>query len=70
MTVFKNKYFKGVLLILVMVLFGFTFLTIAYSYFNTSEINLLITGCYEIGGEVILEIHNNFTTEYSFECKR
>lgn len=70
MTVFKNKYFTGVLLILVMVLFGFAFLTIAYSYFNTSEINLLITGCYEIDGEVILEIHNNFTSEYSFECKR
>ena len=70
MTVFKNKHFTGVLLILVMVLFGVAFLTISSSYFNTSEINLLITGCYEIGGEVILEIHNNLTSEYSFECKR
>ncbi len=70
MTVFKNKHFKGALLILVMALFGVAFLTITYSYFNTAEINLAITGCYEIGGKVILEIHNNFTSEYSFECKK
>ncbi|WP_277586600.1 hypothetical protein [Psychrobacillus antarcticus] len=70
MTVFKNKHFIGVLLILAMALFGVAFLTIAYSYFNTSEISLLTTGCYEVGGEVILEIHNNFTSAYSFECKR
>lgn len=70
MTVFQNKHFIRVLLILVMALFGVAFLTITYSYFNTTEINLAITGCYEIGGKVILEIHNNFTSEYSFECKK
>ena len=70
MTVFKNKHLTGVILILVMALFGVAFLTIASSYFNTSEINLASTRCYEIGGEVILEIHNNFTSEYSFKCKR
>ena len=70
MTVFKNKHFTGILMILVFALFGFNFLTIASSYFNTSEINLASTRCYETGGKVILEIHNNFTSEYSFECKR
>ncbi|EPD52115.1 hypothetical protein MHH33_13240 [Paenisporosarcina sp. FSL H8-0542] len=70
MTVFKNRHFTGGLLILVLALFGFAFLTISSSYFNTSEINLASTRCYEIGGEVILEIHNNFTSEYSFECKK
>ena len=69
MTVLKNKHFTGVLLILVMALLGVAFLMITYSYFNTKEINLLITGCYENGGEAILEIHNNLTSNYSFECK-
>lgn len=70
MTVFKRKHFSRVLLILVLALFGVTILTIASSYFNTSEINLASTRCYEMGGEVILEIHNNFTSEYSFKCKK
>ena len=66
---FKSKYFKSILSILVIALFGVSLLTHAYSYFNTKEINLISTQCYEIGGEAILEIHNNITSEYSFECK-
>ena len=70
LTVLKNKYFTGVLWILLLALFGVAFLTITSSYYNTAEINLAITGCNEIGGKVILEIHNNFTSEYSFECEK
>ncbi|MGE7093645.1 hypothetical protein ACQKII_19745 [Lysinibacillus sp. NPDC048646] len=70
MTIFRNKYFGEVLWILVIALFGVAFLTISTSYFNTKQINLVSTRCYELGGEVILEIHNNFTSEYSFECKK
>ncbi|MGN4127782.1 hypothetical protein ACMGD3_22685 [Lysinibacillus sphaericus] len=70
MTIFRKKYFAGVLWILVIALFGVAFLTISSSYFNTKQINFASTRCYEMGGEVILEIHNNFTSEYSFECKK
>ncbi|RRN67894.1 hypothetical protein EI200_21055 [Peribacillus simplex] len=70
MTILKNKHFTGVLWILVIALFGVAFLTSASSFFNTKEINLASTRCSEIGGEVILEIHNNLTSEYSFECKK
>ncbi|MFE0506806.1 hypothetical protein ACWF7H_17840 [Peribacillus butanolivorans] len=70
MIIFKNKHFTGVLWILVIAFFGVAYLTIESSYFNTKEINLASTRCYEIGGEVILEIHNNLTSEYSIECKK
>ncbi|MEI4769984.1 hypothetical protein WAX74_10060 [Psychrobacillus sp. FJAT-51614] len=56
--------------ILVIALFGVIFTTIAISYFNTKEINLASIRCHEIGGKVILEIHNSLTSEYSFECKK
>lgn len=69
MSIFKKKDLKGVLWLFIIALFGVSFITHTYSYFNTKEINLLITGCYENGGEVILEIHNNLTSNYSFECK-
>lgn len=67
--IFRNKNFKAVLWLFVIALFIVSFLTHSSSYFNTKEINLLSTGCYEIGGEAILEIHNNLTSIYSFECK-
>ena len=70
MTIYKNKYFTGVLWILVIVLFGVSFLTHAYSYFNTKELNIFSTLCYENRGEVILEIHNNLTGDYSFVCEK
>ena len=66
----KNQRLIGGLLILFIALFAVAFLTIASSYFNTTEINLAITHCYENKGEVVLEIHNNFTHAYSFECIR
>ncbi len=70
MTVLKNKYITGALLILFTALLVVAFLMITDSYFNTKEINLLVTGCYESGGEIILEIQNNLTSNYSFECKQ
>jgi len=69
MSIFKKKELKVFLWPFIIALFGVSFITHTYSYFNTEEINLLITGCYENGGEVILEIHNNFTSSYSFECR-
>lgn len=70
MSIFETKHFTGVLWVLVIALLGVAFLMIESSYFHTKEINNASTRCYEVGGKVILEIHNNFTTEYSFECKR
>lgn len=64
-----SRRFVGVLWIIIITILTVAFLTIASSYFNTKEINLASTLCYEVGGEVILEIHNNFTSAYSFECK-
>lgn len=67
--IFKNQYVIVILSIIVTLLLVVSFLIISTSYFNTSEINLFTSQCYENGGEVILEIHNDFTSEYSFECK-
>ncbi|KAA0965391.1 hypothetical protein FQ087_03530 [Sporosarcina sp. ANT_H38] len=69
MELIKNKYFIGVSWILAIFLLVVSFLVISISYFNTKEIRLLTSGCYENSGEVIIEIHNNLTNEYSFECK-
>lgn len=44
-------------------------LVLSTSYFNSKEIQLLTAGCSEQGGETVLEIHNPFTTAYSFECR-
>lgn len=70
MNIPKQSRFTGIVWILVIAIFGGAFLMIASSYFNTAEINLLSTRCYEVGGEVVLKIYNNFTSEYSFECKK
>ena len=59
----------GISSILVTLLLVASFFTIATSYFNTKEINTLSSQCYENDGEIILEIHNNLTSKYSFECK-
>ena len=69
LNIFKNKHFIGISSILVILFLVASFLTIATSYFNTKEISTLSSHCYENGGEVIVEIHNNLTNEYSFECK-
>ena len=69
MSVLKSKHFVGVLWILATFLLVAFFLVISISYFNTKEINAFTSGCYENGGEVILEIHDNITSKYSFECK-
>ncbi|MGE7837089.1 hypothetical protein ACQKND_05650 [Viridibacillus arvi] len=69
-TILKNKYFTGVLWIIVIALFGVSFLIHIYSYFNTKEINSASSQCYENGGEVKLKIYNNLTSDYYFECKK
>lgn len=70
LNIFKSRHFVGTLLVTVtLFLLVASFLTISTSYFNTKEINALSSQCYKNGGEVIIDIHNNFTSKYSFECK-
>jgi hypothetical protein len=69
MKLLKSKYFIGISWILATLLLVVSFLVVSTSYFNTQEIRLLTSGCYENSGEVLIEIHNNLTNEYSFECK-
>ncbi|QTD42771.1 hypothetical protein [Sporosarcina sp. Te-1] len=64
-----KRHLEGVLWLVVIALFAVSLMTLANSYFNNKAINLLLTGCYDNGGEAILEIHNNVTSSYSFECK-
>lgn len=65
----KKKYVTGVLLIALTLLLIVSFLIASTSYFNTKEIRALSSQCHENGGEQTLEIHNNLTSKYSFECK-
>ncbi|MCM3712412.1 hypothetical protein [Sporosarcina luteola] len=69
MSIFKKRDLKGIAWLFVLILFAWAILTITTGYYHNSEINLLLTDCYKNGGEVILEIHNNLTGSYSFECK-
>lgn len=69
MELLKNRYFKRISWSLATFLLVVFFLVISTSYLNTKEIRLLTSGCYENRGEVIIEIHNNLTSAYSFECK-
>ena len=70
MIIYKNRLFTAFFWILVSTLFVVTSLTIAFNYLNTSEINIASTRCYEVEGKVILKIHNNITSAYSYECKK
>jgi len=69
-TILKNKHVNGILWISVVILLCVSLFTMVSSYFNTKEINFASSQCYKYGGEVQLEIHNNLTSEYSFECKQ
>lgn len=69
MSVFENKYFTGVLLIGITLLLVASLLIASASYFNTKEIGALRSQCHENGGEEIVEIHNDLTSNYSFECR-
>ena len=69
MTISKNKNIINISWIIITLLLVASLLTLASSYFNTKEISTVTSQCYENGGEPILEIHNNITSEYSFECK-
>ncbi|WP_186577930.1 hypothetical protein [Aquibacillus kalidii] len=64
-----NKNLVGLSMIIMLLIIVVSFLVISFGYFNTKEISLLTSRCNEIGGKAILEIHNNFTSSYSFECK-
>ena len=65
-----NKYFLSIIGLIGLAVMGLLLITVTSSYFNTKEINLLTSGCTEAGGASTLEIHNNITSEYSFECTK
>ena len=65
-----NKNILGLLFILLLLIIVVSFLIISYGYFNTKEISSLTSLCVENGGKPILEIHNNLTSNYSFECEK
>jgi len=69
MSLSKNKYVTGVLLIALTLLLVVSLLIASASYFNTKEIGALSSQCHENRGEETLEIHNNLTSKYSFECR-
>lgn len=43
------------------------FLFVAQSYFNSSELNLLVENAEELGLNYQVVIHNDFTNSYSFQ---
>lgn len=69
MSLSENKYFTGALLIGITLLLVISLLIASTSYFNTKEIGALSSQCHENGGEETLEIHNDLTSKYSFECR-
>ena len=69
MSLSKKKYVTGVLLIAITLLLVVSLLIASTSYFNTKEIGALSSQCHENGGEETLEIQNNLTSKYSFECR-
>ncbi|WP_301107454.1 hypothetical protein [Sporosarcina sp.] len=69
MSLSENKYVTGVVMIGVTLLLVVSLLIAGTSYFNTKEISALSSQCHENGGEETIEIFNNLTSEYSFECR-
>ncbi|AXI00351.1 hypothetical protein DV702_11850 [Sporosarcina sp. PTS2304] len=69
MNLFQHKYGTSILLIGITLLLVVSLLLASTSYFNTKEIEALSSQCHENGGEVSIEIHNDFTSSYSFECR-
>lgn len=65
----NNKFFIATVTTFVGVLCIGSGLVASESYFNNKEINNLTTQCLQNGGESVLEIYNDLTHEYSFECK-
>ncbi|MER2010536.1 MAG: hypothetical protein ABS939_24190 [Psychrobacillus sp.] len=65
-----NKYLLPMIGLIGVTITGLLLIIVTSSYFNTKEINLLTSGCTEAGGASTLEIHNNLTSDYSFECKK
>ncbi|WP_286230843.1 hypothetical protein [Neobacillus mesonae] len=56
-----------VILIVLLITIIVLALTVSQSYFNSSEINLLVKNAEEHGLEYKLVIHNQFTNSYSFQ---
>jgi hypothetical protein len=69
MSITQNKHFLGIFLIFATLIFVVSALIFSASLFNNSEIELLSSGCHEVGGEPELVLHNSLTHSYSFNCK-
>ncbi len=68
MNTLRNKKSIGIFSMIMLLVVVALVLTISTSYFNTKELNNIATQCYENNGVAKLEIHNNLTNRYSFEC--
>lgn len=64
-----NKFLISIIIIAVTFLLLVSLLLNASFYFYTDEIRSLTSQCNDRDGEVKLEIHNNLSGSYSFECK-
>ncbi|PJN90802.1 hypothetical protein CVN76_00925 [Bacillus sp. mrc49] len=65
----QNKRFKGISIVFATALFVSSVLIVSSSYFNSKQIQSETSQCYQNNGNVMLEIHNRFTNEFSFECQ-
>ena len=63
----KNRFEIGFLLLFIVL--ACSIALHVEKYFNLKEIKLASSRCYEAGGEVIVEIYNELTGSYYFECK-
>jgi len=66
----NKKHLNGVIWLLFIILLGISFMINVTHYFNTKEIDTASSLCYEKGGNVILKIYNNLTSEYYFSCEK
>ena len=64
----NSKFVFSFTLVVVAVLFTSSLLVASASYFNNKEIETLTIKCYENNGKPTLEINNELTNNYSFEC--
>lgn len=66
MTILKNGYFQGILIVLIVAALVTLIIMLSYSYFNLTEINTLVDNADKRNIKYELIIHNNLTNSYTF----
>lgn len=64
----NNKLFLSFTIVFTGILSTSSILVVSASYFNNKEIDSLTSQCYQNNGEPTLEINNELTNSYFFEC--